>query len=124
MVEYNGRMDKVTQVRLFVDRLEFVSEMMEGCLDFERTSESKKLVTNLKMLCGTEVMLYDSREVYKDGDKILKLTVADSNIDRLKKFLESKGEKFYYKERHEFGVARVLNWQMDCGSMIDFVSEE
>jgi hypothetical protein len=117
-------MDKVTQVRLFVDRIEFVTEMMEKCLDFKRMSENKKLVVNLKMMCGTEVLLYDSREVYKEGDKVLKLTVEELKIDRLKEFFESRKEKFFYKERHEYGVARVLNWQMDNGSMIDFVSEE
>lgn len=117
-------MDKVTQVRLFVDRIEFVTEMMEKCLDFKRISESKKLVVSMEMLCGTEVLLYDSREVYKEGDKILKLTIEDSKIDRLKDFFEGKNEKFFYRERHENGVARVLNWQMDNGSMIDLISEE
>lgn len=121
---YNTYMDKVTEVRLFVDRLEFVTEMLEKCLDFKRTSQSKKLITNLKMDSGTEIVLYDSREVYKEGDKVLKLTIIDSKIERLKEFLDSKGEKYFYKEKHEFGINRILYWQMDSGSMIDFCSEE
>lgn len=117
-------MDKIAEVRLYVDNLEFVIEMLESCLGFERLSESTKLVTTMKMKSGTNVILYDSRQVYKEGDKILKIITDDSNIDKLRSFLESHNEKFFYKEKHEFGVSRVLNWQMDNGSMIDFSSEE
>lgn len=76
------------------------------------------------MDCGTIIVFYDSRNVYKEGDKILKLIINEEKIEKLRKFLDLKGEKFYFKEKHEFGVSKVLNWQMDNGSMIDFSSEE
>lgn len=117
-------MDIITQARLFVDRIEFVTEMFTSCLDFEKTSSNDKLVVSFKMPIGTEIIIYDSRSVYKEGDKSLKLTIEDSKIDRLKTFLESKSEKFFYKEKHEYGVNRILFWQMDNGTMIDFNSLE
>ena len=115
-------MDKIGKGGLVVERLELDMDMFETCLGFERLSESKKLVSTMKMKSGTEIVLYDSRQVYKEGDKILKIIVDDQDVDKLKTFLESHNEKFYYKEKHEYGISRVLNWQMDNGSMIDFSS--
>lgn len=117
-------MDKITQVRFFVDDIAFVSDLFTKCLGFEVAGGGEKTVKTFRMLCGTEVLIYDSRKVYPEGDVILKLTIDDAKIDIMKKYLEELKVKFFYKEKHEFGINRVLNLQLNNGSMIDFVSEE
>jgi hypothetical protein len=117
-------MDRIAEIRLFVDKLDFVIKMFESCLGFQRSSNNTKMVATMQMKSGTEIILYDSRQVYTEGDNIIKIIIDDENIDKLRSFLDTHQEKYFYKEKHEYGVARVLNWQMDNGSMIDFSSLE